>query len=1101
MSSISAMHSRVIRVFVSSTFRDMQAERDELILKIFPQLRRLCEERGVTWGEIDLRWGITEEQSQQGEVLPICLHEIHRCRPYFIGLLGERYGWIPRAIPAEVLDHEPWIRQHAEGADKKSVTELEIRHGVLNHPEEAEHAFFYFRDPHHVETVPQGSRYDFEPESPDSAEKLQRLKDEIRQVHREGRLKHEPREDYPDAKSLGERVLADFTALIDDLYPKGDEPSPLERERTDHLAFAQSRAGVYIGRQEYFDRLDAHIASDAPPLVILGESGIGKSALLANWFLDRFQPSTLNPQPSTPFALLHFIGASPDSASAISLLRRIMLELKERFDLPDEVSAQADKIREEFPNWLTNVATEGPIVLVLDALNQLEDVDAAPDLGWLPRVFPKNCRVIISTLPGRSLTAIEQRGWLDSTPPLHVHPLDEPERRRLIHDFLKQHSRDLGSPRTDLVTRAPQTANPLYLRVLLNELRVFGRHEQLGNEINKYLQATDPRELYIQMIDRWEDAYSNGTSLVRDTLKLIWAARRGLSEAELTDALGQPDQPLPSAIWSPLHLAMSDALVARSGLLTFAHDFLRTAVRDTYLPDGSQQQTAHRQLAEYFQQQPQIWTARKLDELPWQLSAAHEWQSLHDALTEQECFFGLKERDEYELIGYWLRLKPQFDLATSYTFAFAQWSQNQSETPKLAVVANDLGYFLNTAACYAAAESLYRHALAIDEKSHGAEHPYVAIYVNNLAALLHGTNRLAEAEPLMRRALAIDEQSYGAEHPDVARDLNNLAQLLKATNRQAEAEPLMRRALAIDEQSYGAEHPKVAVRLNNLAVLLHDTNRLAEAEPLMRRALTIDEQSYGAEHPDVAIGLNNLAALLQATNRSAEAEPLMRRALAIAEQSYGAEHPDVAIRLTNLAQLLQATNRLVEAEPLMRRALAIDEQYYGAEHPNVAIALNNLATLFQDTNRLSEAEPLMRRALAIDEQSYGAEHPDVARDLNNLATLFQDTNRLAEAEPLIRRALAIDEQSYGAEHPKVAIDLNNLANLLQTTNRLAEAEPLMRRALAIDEQSYGAEHPKVAIDLNNLANLLQTTNRLAEAEPLMRRALAIDEQSYGAEHP
>ncbi|MBC7818324.1 MAG: DUF4062 domain-containing protein, partial [Planctomycetaceae bacterium] len=39
---------RTIRVFVSSTFRDMQAERDELVLKIFPQLRRLCEERGVT---------------------------------------------------------------------------------------------------------------------------------------------------------------------------------------------------------------------------------------------------------------------------------------------------------------------------------------------------------------------------------------------------------------------------------------------------------------------------------------------------------------------------------------------------------------------------------------------------------------------------------------------------------------------------------------------------------------------------------------------------------------------------------------------------------------------------------------------------------------------------------------------------------------------------------------------------------------------------------------------------------------------------------------------------------------------------------------------
>ena len=86
---------RQIRVFISSTFRDMQAERDHLVKFIFPQLRKLCESRGVTWGEVDLRWGVTDEQAAEGKVLPICLEEIKRCRPYFIGLLGERYGWIP----------------------------------------------------------------------------------------------------------------------------------------------------------------------------------------------------------------------------------------------------------------------------------------------------------------------------------------------------------------------------------------------------------------------------------------------------------------------------------------------------------------------------------------------------------------------------------------------------------------------------------------------------------------------------------------------------------------------------------------------------------------------------------------------------------------------------------------------------------------------------------------------------------------------------------------------------------------------------------------------------------------------------------------------
>lgn len=66
-----ALSSRVVRVFVSSTFRDMQAERDELVERTFPQLRKLCESRGVTWGEVDLRWGLTDEQKAEGQVLPL----------------------------------------------------------------------------------------------------------------------------------------------------------------------------------------------------------------------------------------------------------------------------------------------------------------------------------------------------------------------------------------------------------------------------------------------------------------------------------------------------------------------------------------------------------------------------------------------------------------------------------------------------------------------------------------------------------------------------------------------------------------------------------------------------------------------------------------------------------------------------------------------------------------------------------------------------------------------------------------------------------------------------------------------------------------------
>jgi tetratricopeptide (TPR) repeat protein len=257
------------------------------------------------------------------------------------------------------------------------------------------------------------------------------------------------------------------------------------------------------------------------------------------------------------------------------------------------------------------------------------------------------------------------------------------------------------------------------------------------------------------------------------------------------------------------------------------------------------------------------------------------------------------------------------------------------------------------------AEALAPHAQAVIEHADaaGTSDPTAGL-MNRLGTLLYAKALYAEAEPLYRRALAINEKSYGADHPNVATDLNNLAALLRATNRLSEAEPLYRRALAINENSYGTDHPNVAAVLNNLATLLRATNRLSEAEPLHRRALAINEKCYGANHPNVAAVLNNLAALLRATNRLSEAEPLYRRALAINENSYGTDHPEVARDLNNLAELLRITNRLSEAEPLCRRALRILVQFTratGHHHPDLEFAVANCVKVLSALGR-SKAE-------------------------------------------------------------------------------------------------------------------------------------------------
>lgn len=117
---------------------------------MFPLLRRRCQERGIAWSEVDLRWGVTTEQAAEGAVLPICLAEIERTRPYFIGLLGQGYGWVPGQIDPDLAARFGWLTDDLH----RSVTELEILHGVLNNPDAAGHAYFYLRDPAWVNGLP-----------------------------------------------------------------------------------------------------------------------------------------------------------------------------------------------------------------------------------------------------------------------------------------------------------------------------------------------------------------------------------------------------------------------------------------------------------------------------------------------------------------------------------------------------------------------------------------------------------------------------------------------------------------------------------------------------------------------------------------------------------------------------------------------------------------------------------------------------------------------------------------------------------------------------------------------------------------------------------
>ena len=103
--------TKTFRVFVSSTFKDLEAERNYFREHVYERLREVCEERGARFQPIDLRWGVSEEASLDQQAMNVCLREIERClettpRPNFVVLLGNRHGWLAPApeIPADEFD-------------------------------------------------------------------------------------------------------------------------------------------------------------------------------------------------------------------------------------------------------------------------------------------------------------------------------------------------------------------------------------------------------------------------------------------------------------------------------------------------------------------------------------------------------------------------------------------------------------------------------------------------------------------------------------------------------------------------------------------------------------------------------------------------------------------------------------------------------------------------------------------------------------------------------------------------------------------------------------------------------------------------------------
>src|SRR5215213_3523204 len=96
---------KTVRVFISSTFRDMHAERDHLISVVFPELRERLYRLGLNFFDVDLRWGVPNTgDGERANSWAYCKQWIDRVEPFFVCMLGQRYGSVPPL--KEIRDRE-----------------------------------------------------------------------------------------------------------------------------------------------------------------------------------------------------------------------------------------------------------------------------------------------------------------------------------------------------------------------------------------------------------------------------------------------------------------------------------------------------------------------------------------------------------------------------------------------------------------------------------------------------------------------------------------------------------------------------------------------------------------------------------------------------------------------------------------------------------------------------------------------------------------------------------------------------------------------------------------------------------------------------------
>ncbi len=501
-------------IFLSSTFRDMHADRDILRAETFPVLEEKLRDRAHYLETIDLRQGVeTSELGEEGarelKVLKVCLEEIARSRPFFVAVLGDRYGWVPPEAHMHAAARGAGIRLSLGG---RSVTELEILHGVLESDDQHVRSWFYLRETDYTGMPLEARRRCDERaiiDDPASSQeerdlaterwaKLEALKKRIRS-RLPGRWKsYHVRWDAPEAGlgKLAKMVEADIWSDLEvetREYLRDQPKTWREAEKRGLEDFVVERTRGYVGRMAITRPMLDHALSSADAgapwaQLVTGDAGTGKSSLFGRVYRKLVKhPGVL--------LLGNAAGISVDASQIDRVLQRWIGELaahlgvedplqekpsaKPENDLPGNVrTTLSARIDSAFSALLSQAAERTRVVVLLDALDQQGQGHRAQDLAWLPRIWPANARLIATAIPGPASAALLERPGAVELP---LPAITRAEAARIARRFFRgRYHRDVNEralqgllTKTLPTSTRPVHGNALWLALALQEMNLL----------------------------------------------------------------------------------------------------------------------------------------------------------------------------------------------------------------------------------------------------------------------------------------------------------------------------------------------------------------------------------------------------------------------------------------------------------------------------------------------------------------------------------------------------------------------------------------------------------------------------------------------------